>query len=311
MTEFNDPILAGKTLIRDAIQSENYVEGVSGWAINKDGTAEFNDIIARGTIFIDDGTGATVQIGPSAAILLGADGPDPGVLKSENEVGNVSTTVLQSPTRVEGTNSGRWSELRLRSSNEADTSPGLVTLRSAATTGSTWPDGSVSIVTGTLFVQSFFRNAGYIEAESMRPLVDESNVNITITSLTYITDVDSAVVTFTATASGVVRIDHEFAPQMSFSGTVNGRTVLGTFEIREGTDAGGTVVLAASDNRSVRMRSSGVDGQVYGFQCANFYILSGLTSGDIYTARTLHRVTGTSNTSILDLNRRLTITPQM
>jgi len=50
---YSNPIVAGDTLVRDAIKSENYVQGVSGWAIFRDGNAEFNDIIARGDITAD------------------------------------------------------------------------------------------------------------------------------------------------------------------------------------------------------------------------------------------------------------------
>jgi hypothetical protein len=46
----SNSILAGQgTLIRQMIQSPNYVAGVSGWTINKDGSAEFNNLTIRGT----------------------------------------------------------------------------------------------------------------------------------------------------------------------------------------------------------------------------------------------------------------------
>lgn len=47
---FGNDILAGLKLIRDAIRSPNYDPGVAGWSINRDGTAEFNNIVARGEI---------------------------------------------------------------------------------------------------------------------------------------------------------------------------------------------------------------------------------------------------------------------
>jgi hypothetical protein len=47
---FSDPIVAGTELIRDAIHSAGYVAGVSGWTINKDGTAEFSNLTARGSM---------------------------------------------------------------------------------------------------------------------------------------------------------------------------------------------------------------------------------------------------------------------
>lgn len=68
---FTNPILGGAgTLIREAIQSPDYVAGVSGWSINRDGSAEFSDVILRGSfatgpdgvnayLTIDDGSDRT------------------------------------------------------------------------------------------------------------------------------------------------------------------------------------------------------------------------------------------------------------
>lgn len=59
---FANQILGGQNkLIRSSIQSPNYVPGVSGWAIFKDGSAEFNNMTVRGTFngtdFIIDSSG--------------------------------------------------------------------------------------------------------------------------------------------------------------------------------------------------------------------------------------------------------------
>ena len=45
---FRNAIVAGATLIREAIQSQNFATGVSGWQINQDGSAEFNNVVIRG-----------------------------------------------------------------------------------------------------------------------------------------------------------------------------------------------------------------------------------------------------------------------
>ena len=45
----------GEVTIRGSVSSSNYVESKTGWAINNDGTAEFNDIIARGSVITNDG----------------------------------------------------------------------------------------------------------------------------------------------------------------------------------------------------------------------------------------------------------------
>lgn len=48
MLSFQDDILAGTTLVRAAINSPNYVQGSTGWAIKIDGSAEFNNVTIRG-----------------------------------------------------------------------------------------------------------------------------------------------------------------------------------------------------------------------------------------------------------------------
>jgi hypothetical protein len=71
---FNNPIIGGGGgLVYPSIHSPNFLTGVSGWTINKDGSAEFNAVVVRGTItaghFIGTGSGLEVVIysGPPAA----------------------------------------------------------------------------------------------------------------------------------------------------------------------------------------------------------------------------------------------------
>lgn len=49
---FRNPILSGPTLVRAAIQSANFVTGVSGWQIMRNGNAEFNGATFRGQIIV-------------------------------------------------------------------------------------------------------------------------------------------------------------------------------------------------------------------------------------------------------------------
>lgn len=44
-----DPVVGSTILRRPAIQSPNFVTGVSGWTVNSDGSAEFNNLTIRGT----------------------------------------------------------------------------------------------------------------------------------------------------------------------------------------------------------------------------------------------------------------------
>lgn len=57
---FGNDIAGGQgALLRPAIKSPNYVAGSLGWSINRDGSAEFNNITARGTIIVLDATTGT------------------------------------------------------------------------------------------------------------------------------------------------------------------------------------------------------------------------------------------------------------
>lgn len=46
--QFQDELAGGVVLIRPALQSPDYVTGVSGWAIKIDGSAEFSNVVIRG-----------------------------------------------------------------------------------------------------------------------------------------------------------------------------------------------------------------------------------------------------------------------
>lgn len=56
---FSNPITGGQgALVRPAIKSPNYEPGAAGWTINRDGTAEFSDLVIRSS----DGSGNTVTV---------------------------------------------------------------------------------------------------------------------------------------------------------------------------------------------------------------------------------------------------------
>jgi hypothetical protein len=50
VASFGNPIVAGITLIRKAIQSKNYVAGSAGWVVKAAGDAEFNNVTIRGEL---------------------------------------------------------------------------------------------------------------------------------------------------------------------------------------------------------------------------------------------------------------------
>jgi hypothetical protein len=60
---FNNPITGGQgALVRERIKSPDYIPGVQGWSINKDGSAEFNNVTVRGELFVTDPDGSYVHI---------------------------------------------------------------------------------------------------------------------------------------------------------------------------------------------------------------------------------------------------------
>lgn len=73
MPGFRNPITGGQgALVRPAIKSPNYVAATIGWTINKDGTAEFNNVTVRGSVFVVGANGTIVQITntPTVALIL-------------------------------------------------------------------------------------------------------------------------------------------------------------------------------------------------------------------------------------------------
>jgi hypothetical protein len=76
---FSNPVVGGKgVLIRESIHSPNFLTGVDGWTINKDGSVEFNNGVFRGTIvnggvFVYDGTPATGNLIAALSPTAGTD----------------------------------------------------------------------------------------------------------------------------------------------------------------------------------------------------------------------------------------------
>lgn len=76
---FKNMITAGVTLIREAIQSQNFASGSAGWQIKADGNAEFNNVVIRGgtvvggTALYYNGTPALGNLIMSIAAAAGTD----------------------------------------------------------------------------------------------------------------------------------------------------------------------------------------------------------------------------------------------
>lgn len=74
---FANPVMAGKFLVRQVMQSVNFVTGVSGWAISRNGSAQFNNVTIRGGIVIG-GTTLVYEGTPAAGNLIASIASAPG-----------------------------------------------------------------------------------------------------------------------------------------------------------------------------------------------------------------------------------------
>lgn len=79
MSGFGNPIIGALgQLIRSAIRSVNYVAGLTGWQISRDGDAEFSNLTARGSLEAKDPDGSYVKIttDPTLGALVEMRPPD-------------------------------------------------------------------------------------------------------------------------------------------------------------------------------------------------------------------------------------------
>jgi hypothetical protein len=82
---FNNPVIGGGgSLVYPSIHSPGFVSGLSGWTINKDGSAEFNNVIIRSGVVI---SGTSLQYSGLPALLGNLIGSDAGTAGTD-AVGN-------------------------------------------------------------------------------------------------------------------------------------------------------------------------------------------------------------------------------
>jgi hypothetical protein len=69
MTGFRNPVVGGQgALIRESIHSPNFIAGVQGWTINKDGSSEFSDSVVRGTVEVGPLAGSHIILDPDVEV---------------------------------------------------------------------------------------------------------------------------------------------------------------------------------------------------------------------------------------------------
>lgn len=113
LLSFDDPIAAGDgSLIFPALKSPNYVAGVTGWMIGRDGDAEFNNATIRGTLVVTGSDNSYIQIntvGGDPYILLRPD-DIPGYV---NYNAAISPATLQAFSVDQGAESNSFTRLRI------------------------------------------------------------------------------------------------------------------------------------------------------------------------------------------------------
>ena len=126
-----DPVVGSTILRRPAIQSPNYVKGVSGWSINQDGSAEFNDVTIRGSLvgttqFNYSGTPAAGNLVQTSGIVTpGTDGFGNNYLAGVTTYGSTFATSLNGGfvNLYSGSLAGGWT---LQAEIETDASGDLI-----------------------------------------------------------------------------------------------------------------------------------------------------------------------------------------
>lgn len=172
MSGFADAVVGGDgTLIRKAIKSPDYVAGTAGWSINKDGSAEFNNLAIRGTFngtdyelnsngaFFYSASAGAGKLATSTATADGTDQYGNHYLSGDVSYSSDSATQTDSGTVTfyTGTQAGGWTaQAQIFISGAVivlDTSGGVITANNTLDDGSGGAtfNGSVT-VTGSLSV---------------------------------------------------------------------------------------------------------------------------------------------------------------
>lgn len=191
----------------------NYVAGSSGWAIDADGTAEFNNAVVRGTVYATDGEFAgslsaadgtftgdlTAAGGTFTGTLNGADGSFSGTVQADKIVGDVVSAIIKtgsekSATRTSGGTTVSAASGSITIVNSRDYERTLLTTFNFNVTQSA-PDNELALGQMSLYADGDF---GVVESERINYAVSSlSNTGTGTVTL-------SIAVTIPANTSGTV-----------------------------------------------------------------------------------------------------------
>jgi hypothetical protein len=105
MSGFANTVMGGAAdLIRAAMQSPDFVSGVSGWQIAKNGSAQFNNLTALGNVQVEDGSGNTLGGIDSLGNVTGQT----GAFTTDVSIGGASLINTILPTYAQGFVNRGW-----------------------------------------------------------------------------------------------------------------------------------------------------------------------------------------------------------
>lgn len=308
------PTVAGVVLLREAIQSPNYVVNVSGWTINQDGTVEFNNATLRGELRVNGTNGSYIRIFSSGGIpimaLTPADYSDPvpdaapqnpGAIFASPEDAGLSSRAYTQILSPEFANPGYNTAIIRAYGEPFDHSSGTEILLGAATTS---VNGDLAVV-GATDVQALTAN-GVVNFGAATPESLSGNGTNGTTAATAFTNTLGATgihgVAFIAPPSGAVYVAGRAA---AGNNTLNAFSLL-DFEVRNGSTIGsGTVVRASVNGNAGVFQSSVANAQG---MVVTDDIVTGLTPGNTYNVALTYQTGGTGTSSY---NRRhITVLPQ-
>lgn len=281
----SQPFAAGDgTIIFPALQSANFVTGVSGWKLSRNGDIEAANITARGTFLIPGPNGTyifayvatvTTPAGVATIPVIDFQGDDAGA----------------SPGSIYVYTDGGYSLLGLNSPVFGADQPARVELRSSTTGDPTTAviiDATSLVVGGNIVWGAFGSPAVTVDAN------DTSVTNGTTTSTTFVNTLTTSGirgVVFIAPPSGKVAIT---VSSGGFNNTI-GQYTLTDFEVRVGgaVIGAGALVRASDENTASQFQSVAVN---QAGQHSVTGLVSGLTPGATYNTSITCRVTANTGT---------------
>lgn len=300
--QWQDPIAAGDgSLIYPALKSPNYVTGVSGWQISRDGDAEFNNVTVRGIVDITGPDGSEVRIATSAGAFIDFYPPDlttPGVSKvagsifatSSDTPSPVASITIESPSLVDAPLSSSPSFIQLLSSRlDGSAAPWLNMGSGSGGTRFTLDDRDIWGTTTSVSVQG-----------NDTSVLSGSTASTTFTNTLSTSGIRG--IAFITPPSGTVGIVGGCG---GFNNTAAGFTLV-DFEVRTGTTVGSGTVIRSSDENTASQFQSSTASQPGQHTVSG--IVTGLTAAVSYNVTLTYRVLANAGT----FNRRkIMVTPEL